>query len=510
MIEWVDQKQDGLPYFENYINGKRYGNHHHFTFSASHTTGRRLEALTIAQRTMGIQIPEAVYDNLEKWAYKVFDNPMGMMCNWNLDTFEPEMVCDLHNLREVMYSFIGLLRRNPSDQRAREMVLHLISMVDKYTDYESGNWKKEEFFRDTGGVSMCSVCTEEEGFRFTGSLGRYIEALMRLCQEFEFPEALEQAWKLKDAFFRNALDENGNYDVKTFCSHTHSVTAAICGIAMLGDELRDYEILKRVDRFMTNGFYKIALDLGWSTENDGRSDWVGEINNSCDLMETCLYLGKNGFEGYYGRAEQMLRSHILPSQLLDVSFLPDEECEDDSISLMGSRMKGAFGFPCPYGHEDHAGSEISFNWDINAGGVSGLCQAWKHRVYHSKNLVSMNLLFGYEDETLRFKDPYTNHGTAQLLLKKPIAVRVRVPRRCTLETPLHTQGITVEKQGEWLYLFDLPLNKTIEIPMNLAREQQEVTYKGKALNTEYWGEQLERVTSKGKRLCFFPDFSMGK
>ena len=47
------------------------------------------------------------------------------------------------------------------------------------------------------------------------------------------------------------------------------------------------------------------MEFGWCLENDLRTDLVGEINNSRDLMEACLYLGKNGFEGYYGKAEKM-------------------------------------------------------------------------------------------------------------------------------------------------------------------------------------------------------------
>ncbi|MDO4275938.1 MAG: hypothetical protein Q4D16_19900 [Eubacteriales bacterium] len=507
MTEWVDDKRDGLPYFENYINGSRYGNHHHFTFSAAHTTGRRLEALTIAEQVTGIKIPEEVYRNLEKWAYRVFDNPMKMMSNWNIHTFRPEMVCDLHNLREVMYSFIGLLRRNPDDKKARGMVMHLLEMVDRYTDYEKGIWKEEKFRHDTGGSSMCSVCTQEEGFRFTGSLGRYIEALMRLCQEFSVPEALEQALRLQETFFRTVLDDTGEFNAHRFCSHIHSVTAAICGITMLGDYVQDYEILNRADRFMQKGFYDIAVDMGWSTENDARTDWVGEVNNSCDLMETCLYLGKNGFPGYYGRAEKMLRSHILPSQLLDVSFLDDEESGDNSVSQMASRMAGAFGFPCPYGHEEHPGSEISFNWDINAGGVSGLCQAWRHRVSDNKNFISINLLFNYEDEDIRFFDPYSNHGKAGIFLKQKKTVRIRLPECSNWQQPDRDKPISMRKQGEWLYLEELPVGEMIEIPFNLIKLRQDITFKGKTLKALYQGEQLECISSQGKRLCYFPEYN---
>ena len=52
------------------------------------------------------------------------------------------------------------------------------------------------------------------------------------------------------------------------------------------------------------GVLQIGLEFGLYLENDLRTDLVGEINNSCDLMEACLYLGKNGFEGYYGKAEK--------------------------------------------------------------------------------------------------------------------------------------------------------------------------------------------------------------
>lgn len=505
MLEWVDPKHDGLPYFENYIDEKRYGNYHHFTFSASHMTGRRLEALTIAQKVFGIEIPEETYDNLEKWAYRVFENPMKMMCNWDLERFEPELICDLHNLREVLYSFVGLIRRNPEDERAKEMARHLIRMVDRYTDYETGDWKEEEFRRDTGGVSICSVCTPEEKYRFTAGLGRYIESLMRLCQETYFPEALEQAIRLQETFFAVVLDETGSFDAKRFCTHIHSVTAAICGIAMLGDYLQNREILDRVDRFMKNGFYGLALDLGWSTENDARNDWVGEINNSCDLMEACLYLAKNGYHGYYGRAEGMLRNHILPSQLLDVSFLPDEPLEDDSISHMGSRMRGAFGFPCPYGHEDEPGSTISFNWDINAGGVSGLCQSWKHRATKQENLVRINLLFDYEDDTICFYDPYKNNGALRFTLKKKSVVCIRVPMRSKLSPDDFKYRSSIRSGGEWLVLTDLPVGEEIVIPLHLYQEKQTLRFKGKELQAVFFGERLEAITSSGKRLCFFPD-----
>ena len=54
------------------------------------------------------------------WAFHIFDNKMKMPADLNLDTMESLPVCDLHNLREAMYAFVGLLTLNPDDQEAME------------------------------------------------------------------------------------------------------------------------------------------------------------------------------------------------------------------------------------------------------------------------------------------------------------------------------------------------------------------------------------------------------
>lgn len=59
---------------------------------------------------------------------------------------------------------------------------------------------------------------------------------------------------------------------------------------------------------------------------------------------------KAGYEEYYNRADKMIDA-IFCHRNFWMSVYSDEESEDDSISKMATRMKGAFGFPCPYGHE---------------------------------------------------------------------------------------------------------------------------------------------------------------
>ena len=105
------------------------------------------------------------------------------MLNLNLADLETVKVCDLHNFREMMYSFIGLLRINPEDQRALQGAKALIQLVDQYTDFDTGLWKTTEFQRDSGVSCMCGAMTQNEGLRFAPTLGRYIQALMRMYSE---------------------------------------------------------------------------------------------------------------------------------------------------------------------------------------------------------------------------------------------------------------------------------------------------------------------------------------
>lgn len=113
MLEWYDKKHNNLPYFWNYISGPKYGNSHHKSYSCVHSMGRWLDALVNAEAITGEVVPQEIYDQLAFWAYEIFNNDTGMMANLNVNTFEWEKVCDLHNLREAMYAFVALLKKNP-------------------------------------------------------------------------------------------------------------------------------------------------------------------------------------------------------------------------------------------------------------------------------------------------------------------------------------------------------------------------------------------------------------
>ena len=92
---------------------------------------------------------------------------------------------------------------------------------------------------------------------------------------------------------------------------------------------------------------QIRDPLGWVIENwdrQGAEADVGEVNNTGDIVETALILGRHGFPGYYDDAERILRCHLLPSQLRDNSFIPGppNPQNEDGRRNIADRHLGAF------------------------------------------------------------------------------------------------------------------------------------------------------------------------
>ena len=153
-------------------------------------------------------------------------------------------------------------------------------------------------------------------------------------------------------------------------------------------------------------------ELGWSPESVHQQGTDhSEANNSGDLLETALILGRRGSAECYADAERILRGHLLPAQLRDVSFLapsPDPAGSDGRREVADQHL-GAFGFPAPYGHESigPGRGSLSFNMDIVGGVVASLCEAYAEVVRSEPTGHWVNLLFDHETPAMRVRSPYT-------------------------------------------------------------------------------------------------------
>lgn len=499
-----DPKHDRLPFFWNMMCGGDFvGNQHHPTYSISHIPGRWLNALLNAEDVLGIEVDEKAIQTLQHWTYESVEKEgLGLPCCIDTNTFAKTNECDLHNLREVMHACYALVRYR-QDEKALETAKTVIASINRYYDFENARFRREAFLEERGGKLVGFL---EPDYTFPMALGRYIGPLVKLYKTCGLPEALDQAIRLKDVCFRYILDEQGSYDGKLFGYHTHSTTSMISSLAQLAEVTGDMSIMQRVRAFLNNGLNQIATDFGWCLEMYERDNMGGEANNTADIMEACLILGKCGYPEGYDRAEKILRAHLLPSQLLDTSFVPDcMDPENEQTYRLAKDTVGAFGFPCPWGHEYEPGSPVSFNWDIVGGAVGGMCEAWRSMVEEKGRILSVNMLFSYEDEHIAIKDPYLNQDVVSLMPKHDCdAIRMRVSPNFEVEKVEGCAAYSLYQN--WLYLWKPKGDEMIRV--HLKMEERVQTYRFRDLHTfqvRWHGQRITGMSSAGKRLCYFPE-----
>jgi hypothetical protein len=271
--------------------------------------------------------------------------------------------------------------------------------------------------------------------------------------------------------------------------------------------------MERVKRFYDRGLWKLRDEIGWSSESVFQKNTDhGEVNNSGDILETALILGRWGYSQCYHDAERILRCHILPSQLRDVSFIHDPPNPNglDSLRDVARRHLGAFGFPAPYGHESiGAGRDgISFNLDIVGGTVGSLDEAYREVTRQDAVGHWVNLLFDHATDAIKVKSPYT-HDSLQITLRKPAPLFVRIPPWVD-RTAIRIEGDQRKPQwhGDYLFFPSPPVGKPLAIRFPL--KEHEITLSGAVhihpIKVRLRGDEVVAMENFGADLTYFAPY----
>ncbi len=466
--------------------------------SESHVSGRHLNALLNAEDTIGIELDERCVDNHANAAFLAYSGPVALPIN--RDSVDgPPVNFTPHNCREGFHALYPLVRFRHSE-RAREIARASIRSIPKYWSRKTG-WDYNYLEGELGlRVRRCT---------FIVGLGRSIGPLVKYYKATGYGPALDLAIVLKDKALE-FFNDSGDYNRETFGSHTHSTTCVMSSLAQFAELTSDADVMRRVKAFYDNGLREFSDPLGWVIENSGDDAPAdrGEINNSGDILETALILGRWGYPEYYGDAERILRCHILPSQLRDTSFIndPPNPERDDGKRAVADRHLGAFGFPAPYGHHAIDTDSISFNMDIVGGGVASLCEAYREIARTDDAGHRVNLLFDHETPALRIESPYT-HPALSVRVKRAGPLFVRVPdwveasqirTRGACEKPRHTNG--------YLFVARPPLNRPITFEFPLAEREIVLDHRTRQIRTRLRGDEGLAMDNFGADLTFFDPY----
>jgi hypothetical protein len=318
---------------------------------------------------------------------------------------------------------------------------------------------------------------------------------------------LELAVVLKDKAVNEFFKEGGKYDSELFGAHTHSTTCVMSSLAQLAALTRDAGLLDRVKAFYDNGLWEIRDELGWvmeSSDPNANPD-RGEVNNTGDVLETALILGRWGFPEYYQDAERILRGHLLPSQLRDVSFIqePANPKGEDGKRDVARRHIGAFGFPAPYGHHAIGLDIVKFNMDIVGGAVASLCEAYRETVRSDEAGHWVNLLFDHETPSVAVESPYT-HQHLRVQAKLPGPLFVRIPSWVE-RTDIRVDGATTNLRfsNGYLLLTELPLGQWTSIEFPLPEHEIVLEHRTRSIRTKMRGDAVLAMDGFGADLTFF-------
>ena len=347
-------------------------------------------------------------------------------------------------------------------------------------------------------------------------------------------EALDLALLLARKATTEFFLDDGSYDAERFGGHTHSTTCVMSSLAQLADLTNDSVLLERVRKFYDNGLWEIRDEIGWVVEVGGPQSEVdclrGETNNSGDILETALILGARGHAQYFADAERIIRAHLLPSQLRDVSFIcsaappADGSPAPDGEIDAAERLRGSWGFPAQHGHIPErlwqgAKPRIGFNPDIVGGTTASLVAAVEALSSFDASRHSVNLWFDHETEHLCLRSPYT-HPSLQVKLKTEGALFVRMPpwlpeQQLRVEAgvlpsvynpaskSLHGIGAP-RRLGDWLVLPCPPTDEWITILFELPVFEQELTWRGRSVRSRFRGDEVIAMENFNEKLAFFP------
>jgi hypothetical protein len=287
-------------------------------------------------------------------------------------------------------------------------------------------------------------------------------------------------------------------------------TREMNALARVALEIGDATMMTRARARYENGLRNIRSSTGWVPENIRNQSDTGEINTTGELAETAMAMGDWGWTHYYQDAEVFTRAHILPAQLLDNSFVEAHSDLNDSKDNVKERVKGAFGFPAPYGHvatmnPRHQGA---FHMDIVAGAAISLADVFSH-IYHFINEEHFVLmLFDIDNDKISVKSPYPSGNVIQIMLKTPGVLHVHLPSwvdRDGVGLVVAPVGVDVDIIDDFLTVSNLPVNMPVSIRLGISYRSEVETVNGRTLSTLWRGDSIAGMSQMNCPLPFFQE-----
>ncbi|HHZ91909.1 TPA: hypothetical protein EYN65_15615 [Candidatus Poribacteria bacterium] len=508
MCSVFNADDNDIPFFGSQVQPEaalRFSAYH----SEAHVPGRHLNALLNAEDAIGIELEEDGVEKHARAAFLSYSGPVPLPLN--RETIDGHLVNFIpHNVREGFHALYSLVKYRHL-RKARDLAEASICTIFAYWDATRG-WNRQRLSQEHGLKLPGPDSPFTEGGTFITALARAIGPLVKYYRAARYAPALDLAIVLKEKAIDGYFTQDGQYNREELGAHTHSTTCVMSSLAQLADLTVDSHLMNRVKAFYDNGLWEIRDALGWvieSSHEDASPD-RGEVNNTGDILETALILGRWGYVEYYEDAERILRGHLLPSQLRDTSFIQDPPNPDgiDGRRNVAARHLGAFGFPAPYGHHPLESAQVSFNMDIVGGTVGSLCEAYRAVARLDEAGHWVNLLFDHETDAIQVKSPYTM-PTLSIRVKQAAPLFVRIPSWVKPES-IKLQGTSesLRLTNGYLFIAQPPINRVLTIDFPLPEQEIVLKHRTREIHARLRGDEVMAMENFGAPLTFFPQYQI--
>ncbi len=472
-----------------------------------HNYGRAVDALLKGAAASGTPAPEAVVEGLRAVLLELTDNPLGFP--------QVDGQTNPHDLREMVQSFTELAAVR-DDRAARERLGTLLDTWIRLTNPD-GTWRVDLIAAEPS-LKHPGFTDERDGIESPPprSRARTVMALTHLFRLTGDQRALELAGRFVRLARTTSFTEDGRLTAQAG-AHTHSITGTVQGLADYGLLIGDLDTVEHARRIFDVGLAPTCSSFGWSIENLGneRVPGRGEINNTGDMIQTAIILGLAGRPEYFGVAERMIRSHVLPSQwLTGQEMLSPEDAPDYAVTEFPPEADGGWGFPSPSDRHvpDPLGVATSV-LDVVQGGIQCLWAALRHGSTRHGSDTRLNLLFSTDRAAARTSSRLPAAGDVTVTMPAAGSLWVRKPdwlpwRELTLGLDGETgAGLGLRRIEPWAVTDPLPAGTQVQVRFTPVRRSEAEWVYWQRHDMVFEGDTLVEMSPRGRYSPMFADLA---
>jgi len=435
LFNTLDERANYLPFFHYELLQKPVCVKHG-SFDSPHVVGRYLDALHMCAPSIEIPDRSEAVDALSQQIYDSLTRHVSGL-PWNAPTPWQPAGAVMHNCREALLGLIALMMWQ-DDSRARPAGQGLIRSIANSITPDARF--PGDTLNESGWVMRDEILSSPPA-----TTGRLIRPLLHWYRLTNDTDALDLARRLAADNYANAFTADGQITQEAG-SHVHSIAGTLTGLIDYGLLVGEQDYVDRSRRVFDVGFSGLRTSYGWVKEfrfapslaeplrragYPGYDVLRGEANNTGDLIEAALLLGRSGLATYFEHADRYLRNHLLALQLVDTSWVKEshgiENTEQAIFGDVARRAHGGFCFGCPNDIISYAQEPYQTNADLVGGSLQAICEAWNAISTVQDDTLRVDLHFSKVDRTMELTCPPPGMGPIVVRALTATNVQVRIP-----------------------------------------------------------------------------------